>query len=271
MKIFYFFIITLLAALSLEAQTNINKSFQASGLTSLDGNFKWGDVVVSNWNENRIEITGTVSINNGENDEAFNLEAEQSGGTLSIRTDVKDLDELPGMVTVVHEGKKYSFKKDGNYKKQIRQLKEDLGVEDFQTYNNGVDLDIQLQIKVPANVKLDLKSTYGDIDLDRCTNQMNILNTYGHVHAVFDRQGRLPDADLESTYSFVDVSVPENADFDVVLHTNYGTLLTDLDIDIDPSASKEKAFYNKVVGKVNQGGPALKIKATYNKIYLRKL
>jgi hypothetical protein len=270
MKTFYFFLITLLAAVTLGAQTNVNKSFQASGLTSLAGDFKWGDVTVSNWNENRIEISGTVSINSGQNDDAFRLETEQSGGTLSIRTYVRDLDKLPKMVTVEHGGKKYSLKKDGNYKDQLRQLKKDLGVDDFNVYNNGVDLDINLQIKVPANVKLDLESTYGDIDLDKCTNPVDILNTYGHIHAVFDNRARMPEADLESTYSFVDVSVPENADFDVVLHTNYGSLLTDLDIDIDPSASKEKAFYNKVVGKVNQGGPSLKIKATYNKIYLRK-
>jgi hypothetical protein len=271
MKTFYFFLMTLLAAATLEAQTDISKSFQASGLNTLSGNFKWGDVTVSNWNENRIEISGTVSINNGENDDAFKLETKQSGGILSIRTYVKDMDKLPKMVTVVHEGKKYSFKEAENYNKQLQQLKQELGVDELKVYKSGADLEIKLQIKVPANLQLDLKSTYGDIDLDKCANQMDILNTYGHIHAVFDNRGQMPDANLESTYSFVDVGVPGNADFDVVLHTNYGSLLTDLDIDIDPSASKEKAFYNKVVGKVNQGGPSLNIKATYNKIYLRKI
>lgn len=269
MKTFYFLIITLLLSISLEAQTDINKSFQASGLTILKGDFTWGDVTISNWNENRIEITGTVSINNGENDDAFRLDTEQSGGTLSIRSYVKDLDQLPKMVTVVHEGKKYSFKKDGNYKKQLNQLKEDLGVENFNTYNNGVDLDIKLQIKLPANVKLELASTYGGVDLDKCSNSMNIQNTYGPINAVFDNR-TMPEADLESTYSFVDVTVPANANLDVVMHTNYGSLFTDLDVNIDKAASKEKAFYNKVVGKVNQGGAALKMKATYNNIYLRK-
>ncbi len=269
MKTFFLLSLSLLLCLQIEAQTNINKSFQASGLTSLKGDFTWGDVSISNWNENRIEITGTVTINNGENDEAFRLETEQSGGVLSIKTYVKDMNDLPKMVTVIHDGEKYSFKKDDNYKKKLKELKEQLGVDNFNTYNNGVDLDIKLQIKLPANVKLDLESTYGDIDLDKCSNAMDILNTYGHINAVFDN-GSMKDAELVSTYSFVDVSVPANANLDVTMHTNYGNLFTDLDVNIDKTASKEKAFYNKVVGKVNSGGASLKMKATYNNIYLRK-
>ena len=271
MKIFNILLIASLMTVSLGAQSTVNKSFQTQGVTTLKGDFTWGDVSITNWNENRIEISASVSINNGENDESFTIESNQSGSTLSIKTFIKNMDKLPKMVTVRHNGEKYTFKKGNNYKKQIEDLKKELGVDKFKNYNTGVDVDIQLSIKLPAGLKLELESTYGGINLDKCANAMAIHNTYGSIKAVFDSQSKAANADLFSTYSYVDVSVPANSNLDVVMHTNYGSLFTDMDINIDKSASEEKAFYNKVVGKVNQGGSSLKLKATYNNVYLRRI
>jgi len=271
MKIINILSIAMLMAIGLSAQSSVERAFNASGLTTLKGDFTWGDVTITNWNENRVEITGSISINDGESDDAFRIETEQSGGTLSITTYIENIDDLPKMVTVIHEGQKYYFKKEGDYKQQIEKLKKDLGADNFNTYSTGVSTEIKLTIKAPAGMKLELESTYGDIELDKCANEMDVQNTYGHINAVFKANGRLPSAKLISTYSFVDVSVPNNAGLDVELHTNYGSLFTDLDIAIDKSASKEKAFFNKVVGKVNNGGSSLKMKATYNNVYLRKI
>ncbi len=256
---------------TVSAQSTVKKSYNTSGINTLKGDFTWGDVKITNWDGDRVEVEASVSINNGENDDAFIIDSDQSGGTLNINTYIKDMDDLPKMVTIKHKGEKYYFKKEGDYKSKIRQLKKELGTESFNTYSNGVAVEIDLVIKVPSNLKLNLESTYGDIDLEKCSNAMDIHNTYGHINAVFDSRANLPEADLFSTYSFVDVSIPSNANLNIEMNTSYGSLFTDMDIDIDRSASKEKAFFNKVVGKINSGGTSLKLKATYNNVYLRKI
>ncbi len=271
MKTYYILLITFFWALGLEAQSIIEKSFNASGVSELNGDFTWADVEITGWEGNRIEVVAQVSINDGENDDAFQLEAEQSGNTLSIVTDIKGMDQLPKIITVMHEGKKYFFKKEGDYKEQIEQLRKDLGVDELRSYSTGVAQEIKLTIKVPAKVALRLESTYGAVKLTNCSNIMDIQNTYGPIEVVFSKNTGMKDARLSSTYSFVDVSIPASAKVDVELNTSYGSLFTDLDIDVDKSASEEKAFFNKVVGRINGGGPELKMQAKYNNVYLRKI
>ncbi len=271
MRTYCIMLMVCLGTVSLHAQSTIEKSFNASNLNELKGDFTWADVEITGWNEERVEVLASISINNGENDDAFQLEVDQSGNTLRLKTDIEGMDDLPKMITVIEDGQKYYFKRKGDYKKQIEQLKKDLGVDDFQTYSTGVMQEVKLTIKVPARMALQLESTYGDIVLKNCSNAMNVQNTYGSVEAIFPKSGTFNDATLVSTYSFVDVSIPANAGIDVVLNTSYGSIFTDLDIDIDRAASEEKAFYNKVVGRVNGGGTEVKMKAKYSNVYLRKI
>ena len=77
------------------------------------------------------------------------------------------------------------------------------------------------------------------------------------------------DCQFESTYSFVDVSCPPNAGYNLLLETNYGQVYSNLDLNIDKKGSVDKIFESKIIGTLNNGGSPLQIKATYSDIYLR--
>ena len=67
-------------------------------------------IQVSTWDKNEISITGNVSINSGENDDAFELFTSTSGGTISIRNEIKNMKSLPQRITVVDGAQKLIFK-----------------------------------------------------------------------------------------------------------------------------------------------------------------
>lgn len=73
-------------------QTSINKSLVVQPGQIINMHFDYPDIIrVSTWDKNEISIRGTVSINGGENDEAFVLDTSMSGKTISITSEIKGL------------------------------------------------------------------------------------------------------------------------------------------------------------------------------------
>src|SRR4026208_1818021 len=74
------------------AQTQINKSIPVSAGQSVLLHFDYPELVrVSTWDKNEVSVQGTVSINNGESDDAFELFTSSSGNTVSVRNEIKNL------------------------------------------------------------------------------------------------------------------------------------------------------------------------------------
>ena len=72
------------------AQTPINKTIPAQPGQTIVMHFDYPELIqVSTWDKNEISITGNVTINSGENDDAFELFTSTSGGTISIRNEIK--------------------------------------------------------------------------------------------------------------------------------------------------------------------------------------
>src|SRR3954468_12610536 len=93
------------------AQTPINKTIPLQSGQSIVMHFDYPELVqVSTWDKNEISIQGTVDINGGENDDAFVMENSTAGGTVNIRSEIRNLKSLPQRITVCGQGKKIMFK-----------------------------------------------------------------------------------------------------------------------------------------------------------------
>lgn len=249
----------------------IKKSYPTNNIQTVAFDFQWSDVVFEEADGNELQINANVEINGGEANDNFEIKSRSSNGRLDISTDVIDMDKITKMITVKHNGTKYRIRKTSGYKKRLKELKDELGLDRIDSYNEGVDIDISITIKLPKALKLMVESTYGDVELSQLGNEMNIDNTYGHINITFDPNQKLKDTYLNATYAFIDVSIPASFNANIDLKTSYGKLFTDMDIDIDTKRSSQEAFSNHIVGKLNSGGPALKMKSTYGKVYLREL
>ena len=140
--ILFLFLYILLPA---EAQTPINKTIAVVAGQKIVMHFDYPDLIrVSTWDRNEILVTGTVSINGGESDDAFELQTSTSNNTILIRNEIHDMKNIPQRITVTRNGQKTVFKSKADYKKYAEQ-----NGKDYNMMSTGVDMDILLEIKVP--------------------------------------------------------------------------------------------------------------------------
>src|SRR5688572_12707594 len=122
-------------------QTELNKTYPVQNGQSIVMHFDYPELVqVSTWDRNEVSIQGSVSINGGENDDAFIIENSTEGGRLSIRSYIKDLKRLPERVTVYRDGQKIIFKD----KAEMKKFQQEQG-GGFNTMSFGPEIDIVLQ------------------------------------------------------------------------------------------------------------------------------
>jgi len=225
----------------LAAQTPVNKTYPVSAKQPISLRFDYPELVkISTWDKNEISITGTVSINGGENDDAFELLQSISGNTIYIENKIRNLKELPHRITVINNGEKLTFKTKADYQK----YREDHG-NHYNVRSEGVDMDILLDIKVPKNTEVKLESVYGVVEVRNFVGPLSV----------------------EATYGGVDVAVQEKLTGELIAETNYGEIYTNLDLKF--SGSEFEAFHTMVSAKPGNG-PRYSFESKYGNVYLRK-
>ncbi|HHH49451.1 MAG TPA: hypothetical protein ENK52_00555 [Saprospiraceae bacterium] len=254
------------------AQTEINETIKNVGDKLIEFDFERANVNLKTWDKNEILIKGFVSINVGENDDNFEIEIKESADKISIETFIKDFKNIP-KVNVLHIGKhKGVFKRNSKGRAAMRAFKKKYRDEDCNFYSegDGVDVDIELEIFVPKKSNLNSKSLYGSIKLTDVSASLEIENTYGSIETILANNNPNQTIDLHSTYSFVDLSIPESVKADINMKTGYGEIFTDVDIKREGKAPVQRSFGAKVKGTLNGGGVAVNLEANYQNIYLRK-
>jgi hypothetical protein len=234
------FIILLVVGQGALAQTAINKSFPVQAGQKISLYFDHPELIkVSTWDKNEVAISGSVSINGGENDDAFGLTSSVSGSVLSIRGEMINLKNLPHRITIYRDGQKITFKDKAEYKKYTASAG-----RDFNMMSDGVDIEITLEIKVPKNMATEMKSVYGMVEVKSFEGPIDVVSTYGGVDAALN---------AKSTG-------------ELTAETNYGTIYSNLDVKF---GGEEKNFHIVVTAKPGTG-PRQSFESKYGNVYLRK-
>ena len=225
------------------AQTAINKTVPVKSGQKIVMHFDYPELIrVSTWDKNEVSIQGTVNINNGENDDAFVLETSAEGNTVNISSHIKNMKSLPQRITIIRDGQKIMFKDKAELKKYQ--------VENGKVYNTmswGVDMDIQLEIKVPGNVDTRVESVYGMVEVKSFAGPLTV----------------------EATYGGVDAALTERATGEIIAETNYGEIFTNLDAKFGGESYQNKDFHTYVTAKPGSG-PKYSFESKYGNVYLRK-
>jgi hypothetical protein len=240
MKTFMICLCTLFT-LAAASQTVVSKTYAVKAGETVELNFDYPKVVrVSTWDKNEISVVAKVSINGGQNDAAFTLEEKNTNGTVSIRNKIVDMDKLPRRYTVIEGEKKVSF----NSKEEFQKYKNSSSGS-HTMYSEGVDMEITIEVKVPANTSTDIKSTYGIVELVNFNGSANVNATYGGIDATVERS---TTGKLQAT-------------------TSYGQIYSNLDLKLTDKT--EKDFFTSITAEPGKGSTYI-LKSTYGKIYLRK-
>lgn len=229
---------------SLAAQTTINKTVPLQSGQKVNMRFDYPELIrVSTWEKNEISIQGTVSINGGENDDAFRLDITTGGSSVTIRNEIKYMEDLPQRITVTKDGEKMRFRTKRDWEK----YKDEHGGKGYNTVNQGVDMDITLEIKVPRNTDTFVESVYGLVEVNGFTGPLKVQATYGGI----------------------DASLTESAMGELVAETNYGHIYSDLSVTFNNDNVRDEDFHTYVSAKPGVG-PAYKFESAYGNVYLRK-
>lgn len=226
------------------AQTSLDKSIPLKSGQRVKFTFDYPELIrISTWDKNEIGIRGTVNINDGENDDAFTLDISTEGESVQVRGRIKDMDNLPHRITVVNNGVKTTFRDEAEWRKYCKEN----GKSGYDMMNRGVDLDIQLEIFVPARVATQLVSVYGMVEVRQFDGPLRV----------------------EATYGGVDASLTESATGELIAETNYGHIYSNLKLQLDSSNTREEDFHTYVSAKPGKG-PAYRFESAYGNVYLRR-
>lgn len=223
------------------AQTPVNKTYPVKQGQKISLRFDFPELVkISTWDKNEISITGSVSINGGENDDAFELLENNSASVISIENKIRNLKELPHRITIVNKGEKITFKSKADYQKYCEE-----NGKNFNTRSEGVDMDILLEVKVPKSAEVTLESVYGMVEVKNYNGPLTV----------------------EATYGGVDVAIQEKATGELKAETDFGQIYSNLDFKF--SGSEFKDFHTEVYAKPGNG-PRYSFESKYGNVYLRK-
>lgn len=226
---------------SLAAQTPVSKSFATAAGQKILLRFDYPELIkVSTWEKNEISVTGKVSINGGESDDAFEISQSSSGNTLVIESRVKNLKHLPHRYTISRGEEKITFKTKDDFEKYKREHG-----GDFNYTSQGVDMNITLEIKVPRNMETKIEATYGMVEIRDFTGPLTVDATYGGV----------------------DVVVQPKTTGELIAETGFGQIYSNLDIKF--SGGEFEDFHTMVSVKPGTG-PRYSFESKYGNVYLRK-
>lgn len=223
------------------AQTPINKNFSANNNQKVFLKFDYPELIkISTWDKNEIQISGTININDNENNNAFLIKDSKDGNSLVVEGTVPDIENLPHKITVKHEGKKLSFKTREEYQEFCK-----ANNVTFNTVNTGVEIHIELEIKVPKSLQTQIESKYGIIE---------VKNFGGEITAT-------------STYGSVDATILQKNIGKITAETFYGQVYSNLD---SKFTGKDFDDFHTLLTSTLGNGPQYYLKSQYGNIYLRK-
>ncbi|RYD80500.1 MAG: hypothetical protein EOP55_02000 [Sphingobacteriales bacterium] len=240
MKIIFFWLFTALVPCIAHSQTKITKSYPVAKGQKAEFRFDYPKVVrISTWDKNEISVEASVTINQGESNNAFSLVESTANGKVSISNKI-DMESIPEAYYVVENGIKTRF----NTKTDTDNYRKGKNGANNISYYQTKDMEITIDIKVPANVETDLASVYGMVELSNFDGPIKIDAKYGGI----------------------DASLNESKIGKLTLTNHFGKIYSNLNL--KPTDQKEQNFFTSITAAPGKG-PDYDISSNYGNIYLR--
>lgn len=240
----YALLVVMLVPLQDYAQTPVNKVIPVKSGQKISMRFDYPELVkVSTWDKNEISIQGSVSINMGENDDAFEIRTSTTDNTISIENEIRDMKNLPHRITLRDGAQKIVFRN----KEEMKKYKAENNLTNYNSVSYGLEIDIILDIKVPRNMETMVESVYGMVEIKDFAGPLTVVATYGGV----------------------DASLTERAIGQITAETNYGEIYSNLDVKFGGEGLRQGDFHTNVSAKPGSG-PAYSFDSKYGNVYLRK-
>lgn len=230
------------------AQTKIEKTIPVKAGQTLVLDLDYPEAKIQTWDKADVLITGTVSINQGEHDSAFQLEVMTTGNKLVVTSLIKDKESLPKRLLIKKGDREYYFKTDNYHDPDVQKFLAENGNE-YSYRSTGIHQEIHLTVFVPRNTPVEVNAKYGLVEVTSFEGPLTANSKYGGMDITFPLQfkGR------------------------ITASCQYGEIYTNLEASFDRSMNDGKNGKRWTAISARLGdGPAFAIESKYGNIYLRK-
>ncbi|WP_462281483.1 DUF4097 family beta strand repeat-containing protein [Salinivirga cyanobacteriivorans] len=186
MKPFIFLLAGLVLFLNLSAQRTFEKTESLNAAEELKLEFSFADnIMLEAWNQSSVKVVVTVNINDGKDNDKFDLETKRYGQTLEIKSNIRDLEDIGETI----------IKKDQNENIVINK-------------GRHVSIDMEVIVYLPKDIPVSLETIGGDIESNGMNAKLLLKTVSGDIDVSWDRN---TGADLELNT----VSGKMYSDFDI--------------------------------------------------------
>lgn len=229
------------------SQTKIERSIPVKAGQKLVLNFDYPELKLQTWDKNEILIRGTVSINRGENDNAFDLELLTDGPEIKLTSVIKDEENLPQHIMIKKGDTEYFFKAKDFNDPEVQKFLEQNGRE-YSYMSNGVVKEVELEVFVPKNISTSVLAKYGMVEVKNFDGPLNIDAKYGGA----------------------DVTIAASALGEITARSRYGEILTNLEVKFDQTGFRDSHNKWTEISARPGSGPKYFLESKYGTLYLRK-
>lgn len=228
-------------------QEVVTKSYTVKKSDRIELAFKYPELVqIKTWDKNEVQIMATLNINGGENNDSFELTADEKRGVLNISSKIKGIGKF----------------KNANYYISRKKDDDDDGEDVIISKNgtnitigsggnsryNGVRVSVILEVTVPKGAVLDVNAQYGMVE-------------------VMD----LPkDITVKAKYGGADISLSESSVESLWAATSWGQIYANLSqkMSIGGNDMPGKEMTARI--KDGRGDKSVKVDSEYGNVFLRK-
>lgn len=247
MKKLLFLLIAIGLGCSVQSQTRVEKTIAVRSGQKVEMYFKRPELItIKTWDKSEIQVVGNVSINNGANDDAFEI-ISTDDEVLSIKSAIKNYNDLPRNLVIRYKGEDYFFNTNNPNAPEVVKFKSEMdGGYDYM--RNGVITDITLEIMVPKNIDLEIESKFGLVEVYGFTNKLEVISKFGGIDASIDPQ--------------------RSASLNV--RTKFGEVYSNLDMEFSSRDRYDIGRWVTLEGKGNTSDTHY-FKSEFGNVYLRKM
>lgn len=233
---------------ALLAQRSIEKKVVVQSGQTLSLEFDYPELIkVYTSTTNELIIKGKVSINRGENDEAFEITTQQIGNSVKVASSIRDKDKLPKRLLLKRGDQEYYFKTDNYNSPEVQKFLEEHG-GDFAYMNNGIIMEIELEVYIPRGVATTIDAKFGMVEVLSCESPLTVVARFGGV----------------------DATIPTKGISEISARTRFGEILTNLaEQPLTSNFGKGHDNWTNITYKLGAGNK-FDLESKFGKVYLRK-
>lgn len=226
-----------LVAFQVNAQKVIEKEI-ATSADRIKAEFKFADdITIKTWDKDEVYLKAEVSINDGQFDDYYTLNIDNSSTALDITSDYGDLFD------------KWKKEKKGSNRKN-----------NWGPCNN-LDIDANYTLYIPKNSKFRIKSISGDVASEEYQGELEVDIISGNI----DIKKYSGDLMLKTISGDIDVKVSKSK---LRAETVTGMIYSDKDMNFDQG--KNRIVGSKVTGTFGDVKSELELKTVSGDIFIRK-